>query len=46
MNTNLIAIDFSTPTKLNLDDQVSLRGVYSKLVERGGYTGTTYIVEE
>ena len=39
MKTNLIKIDFTTPTALNMDDQVSLRDIHTKLVERGGLTG-------
>ena len=32
-SSNLITIDFTTPTKLNLDDQVSLRDLYERLLE-------------
>ena len=35
----LVKIDFMTPTAINLDDTVSLRDVYDKLIERGAITG-------
>ena len=35
MSGQIIKIDFSTPTTLNMDDRVSLRDIHTRLVEKG-----------
>ena len=40
-SSNLVTIDFTTQTQLNLDDQVSLRDMHKKLIERNGLKPTS-----